>query len=156
VYGSLGINTLLPTVGVGMATGLVDGADLGFHYDTHGGLGHDPGATLRLELAEGWAASLEGSYLFYAIEEVGGVEAADAPFGHGLTTTAAIHHSFERAEQTHVALGAGLGVGWTELVHDADLVRQELAPRLARAHFEDAARAERGRRDATMIPAGVH
>lgn len=140
-----GMSAVLPTVTIGGTAGVTDSFDLGLHYDVHGGIAHDVYATARLSF-DRFALRLDLGHVFYAIEEVGGIEAVDSPFGNGAYSTLAFVISFFRDDATHVALGAGATVRWFDLVRRDDLDGLERAfdPILQSAHLEATAEWEGG------------
>ena len=136
VYAAGGIDTAFPTVSLGGTAGVADGFDLDARWDTRAGLAHDFGVRGRLRLAERWAASLSVSHGFFTVEEIGGIEAADAPFGNGLAVTPGLHLSLFRPGGAHVFLGTGVIVRMTRLENEFGTLRREVDPLLESAWLD--------------------
>ncbi|MEM9188400.1 MAG: hypothetical protein AAGF12_04460 [Myxococcota bacterium] len=128
-----GFGTLLPTFTLGGTLGVGDGVDLDLRYETYAALSHDISLTSRISLAEYWAVALSLNHVFFLIEDIGGVESADAPVGNGLSLAPSLFGSFFLDSGVHVALGASASFRFIELVRNEDgtLTRQ---PRLTLAH----------------------
>jgi hypothetical protein len=103
-----GVNALLPTLDAAAGLGLGSGIDAAVRYDTHGGLAHIFGAGARFELARRLALAIDAEWGFFAIEEIAGIQARNAPFGNGASAGLALHRSIFAEGGAHVSLGAGV------------------------------------------------
>ncbi len=118
LYVAGGLNVALPTVTLGAIAGVADGFDLDFRYDTHAGLVHDVGLTARFAWAERFAAAVNVSYSFFAIEEVSGILAVRAPFSNGATVAPDVRWRVLDRKDHHLSLMGGASVRWLGLEED--------------------------------------
>lgn len=101
-------------------------------YLTLAGLVHDFGVGARYP-GEGWDLRLDVAHGFYAIEDLGGIDTAPAPFGNGTTSTLEAR-SWLQARRVRVALGGGATLRWLRLRERLGTVERVFEPTLHHVH----------------------
>lgn len=129
-----GLDTVFPTVGLGALVGLVPGWDLDLDVTTRAGLAWSASARVRAGLGEHWAGRVRLVESFTAVEDLSGIQIADAPFSNRVGVEPTLAWSGPSAAGVHLAVSGGVTVRTWVARRTADGTRRELDPAVDAVH----------------------
>lgn len=150
ISGAAGIHAVLPSLGLRVLTGAGERFDVFAGYETHAGLAHQFSLGVRWVFSQNVLLSLSAAHGFFALEEISGIDLADAPFGDGTTTTLSAVFGGFAVGNAAITFEGGLTMLWLASERSADRIERVFDPALQNLHFGCAARWEDGR-DATFL-----